>query len=33
VNEVEEKAAHGGKLKSGDNRCPKDISELAWILE
>jgi hypothetical protein len=32
VNEVEEKAAHG-EAQSGDNRCPKDISELAWILE
>jgi hypothetical protein len=32
MNEVEEKAAHGGKLKSGD-KSPKDISELAWILE
>jgi hypothetical protein len=41
VNEVEDRAAHGGKLKSGQIRRvktavtfvgPQDISELAWIL-
>jgi hypothetical protein len=32
VNEVEESCAWW-QAQSGDNRCPKDISELAWILE
>jgi hypothetical protein len=31
VNEVKRK--HGVQAQSGDNHCPKDISELAWILE